>query len=69
MYDYGEIVRFYDGDGHLYYTFYEPEHHGYAYGDHRWKTGIHGTAKAGGEACGTLTAAGKAIATACVDIS
>jgi len=69
IYNYSEVVRFYDSYGNNYSTFYEPEHYGNAYGTHAWSTNIHGTAKAGGRVCGSLTSSGVAVATVCEGIS
>jgi hypothetical protein len=69
LYNYSEVVRFYNSSGSNYATFYGPVHYGYAYGPHSWSTGIHGTAQAGGRVCGSLTSSGVAIATVCEGIS
>lgn len=69
MYNYAEAVRFYDNHGNNYATFWTPEHLGWAYGPHSWATNIHGTAKAGGRVCGSLTSSGHVVATVCEGIS
>jgi hypothetical protein len=69
IYDYSEVVRFYDSRGNNYATFYEPEHYGNAYDTHNWTTNIHGTAKAGGRVCGSLTSSGAVVVTVCEGIS
>jgi len=69
IYNYSEVVRFYDSHGNNYDTFYEPEHYGNAYGTHAWSTNIHGTARAGGSVCGSLTSSGFTVATVCEGIS
>ena len=71
LYNYTEVVRFYNADGVNFKTYIEPVHYGYAYGAHDWRTGIHGTfnAAAGGRVCGSLLASGVKIATKCESIS
>lgn len=68
-YNYSEVVRFYDSHNNDYATFYKPVHYGWAYGPQSWTFNIHGTAKAGGRVCGSLTSSGVAIATVCESIS
>jgi hypothetical protein len=67
LYDWTEVVHFYDQYGNVYATFREQLHGGYSYGGHAWRTTIHGTARKG-TACGTLLSDGLTVATACIQI-
>lgn len=69
LYNYTEVVRFYNAYGSNYKTFTEPVHYGYAYGAHDWRTGIRGTFQPGGRVCGSLLSAGVTIARNCEGIS
>jgi hypothetical protein len=67
IYNYEEVVRFYDGYGNNYRTYYQPTHWGASYGSQFWSTGVHGTAQRG-SVCGELTSNSVVVVKVCESI-
>ena len=67
IYNFAEDVRFYDGRGNNYYTYWGPTHWGAAYGPHSWWTSINGTAQRG-SVCGELTSNSVIVTRVCESI-